>query len=339
MAHSNNENGSVVVFMTLMIVLLLIMVGMGLDIGHLGYIRSQGQPAVDAAALAAAAALPIGNPDTVKTQATALNAKNNYLNSANNTIQPANVTLVNYNSADGSIKAATGVVSGSSVGDANGVRVALESTNPYGGTVGAPMKAPLFLTPLLNLFGQNTAGTQSVSVSAVAIIRGVPDLPIAVEQARCRNAAPQQLLQSDNNNDNSAYTTYYLNNARGSEIKGLINKHNTCDAIPPIGIGYCTELNNGQIAGVYDDFATLFNAKANAGKCYMIPVVKNGANWNQCNNIVDFAKFCPDANNPVQASGSPKYIYGVVTCGQNPYNTKASSCYIPTLVRDTKSGM
>ena len=45
-----NENGYVVVFVTLMIVLLLIMVGMGLDTGHLAYIRSQGQPAVDSAA-------------------------------------------------------------------------------------------------------------------------------------------------------------------------------------------------------------------------------------------------------------------------------------------------
>ena len=49
-----NEQGYALVFMTLMIVLLLIMVGMGLDTGHLAYIRSQGQPAVDAAALAAA---------------------------------------------------------------------------------------------------------------------------------------------------------------------------------------------------------------------------------------------------------------------------------------------
>ena len=54
-----NEQGYALVFMTLMIVLLLIMVGMGLDTGHLSYVRSQGQPAVDAAALAAAS--PVAN--------------------------------------------------------------------------------------------------------------------------------------------------------------------------------------------------------------------------------------------------------------------------------------
>jgi len=49
-----NEQGFALVFATLMIVLLLVMVGMGLDTGHLVYVRSQGQPAVDSAALAAA---------------------------------------------------------------------------------------------------------------------------------------------------------------------------------------------------------------------------------------------------------------------------------------------
>jgi Flp pilus assembly protein TadG len=53
MHSGNNQKGSVLVFMTLMIVLLMIMVGMGLDTGSLVYIRAQGQAAVDAAALAA----------------------------------------------------------------------------------------------------------------------------------------------------------------------------------------------------------------------------------------------------------------------------------------------
>ena len=56
-----NERGFALVFATLMIVLLLVVVGMGLDTGHLIYVRSQGQPAVDAAALAAASAIPTGD--------------------------------------------------------------------------------------------------------------------------------------------------------------------------------------------------------------------------------------------------------------------------------------
>ena len=58
MSRANNEKGGVIVFMTFMIVLLMIMVGMGLDTGYLTYTRSQGQAAVDAAALAAVSGLP-----------------------------------------------------------------------------------------------------------------------------------------------------------------------------------------------------------------------------------------------------------------------------------------
>ena len=40
MNSAKNERGSVLVFITLMIVLLMVMVGMGLDTGHLAFIRS-----------------------------------------------------------------------------------------------------------------------------------------------------------------------------------------------------------------------------------------------------------------------------------------------------------
>src|ERR1044072_9893152 len=98
--HSvKNERGSVLIFATLIIVLLLIMVGMGLDTGHLAYVRSQGQPAVDAAALAAAAAIPTGNWSTVTDRAAKFNPGggnpglgNNYLNSPNNPISQKNLT-------------------------------------------------------------------------------------------------------------------------------------------------------------------------------------------------------------------------------------------------------
>src|SRR5213594_4299872 len=92
-----NEQGYVMVFMTLMIVLLLIMVGMGLDTGQLAYVRSQGQPAVDAAALAAASALPSGIDATVQARATAFNAKNDYLaSSKTQLLQNDSVTFINY---------------------------------------------------------------------------------------------------------------------------------------------------------------------------------------------------------------------------------------------------
>jgi Flp pilus assembly protein TadG len=329
-----NERGSVLVFVTLSIVLLLVMVGMGLDTGHLVYVRAQGQAAVDAAALAAASAIPTGSATQVNDRAAAFNSQNNYVGSSANSIKDTNITYVQYSSTDGSIN-----TSGVSIGNANGVRVALEETNPHTGAAPATaMIARLFLMPLLNWFGHDVDDTAKLNVSAIAVIKAAPGLPIAIEEARCSQSNPQKLLQSSSQTDNSGYTTYWINNTSASEIRELLKNAKTCGGgIPSVGVGFPTNLNNGQISGVYSDFDDVF--KDNPSQCYLIPVVRNGSNWNQTEKIVDFAKFCPDAKNPVVKNGSDKYIYGTVTCGQNPYATSNVSCYVPTLVRDAKSGM
>jgi hypothetical protein len=215
MTTLSNQNGTVLVFITLMIVRLLIMVGMGLDTGHLAYVRSQGQPAVDAATLAAASAIPTGLPSKVYARVQQLNydsgtnaGGNNYLDSPNNLIDADldspnnlidadNVTLINYDAArDPQIQPAAGT-SSTSVGDANGVRVALESTNPYGGNPGTSMKSPLFLTPLLKLFGYTASATQNVSVSAVAVIKGFPVCRLRLPDASPRApAAPARVRRT-----------------------------------------------------------------------------------------------------------------------------------------------
>src|SRR4029453_9713107 len=149
-----NEKGYVMVFATFVIVLLLIMVGMGLDTGHLAYIRSQGQPAVDAAALAAASAIPSGNWSTVTDRAAKFNpggtnpgTGNNYLDSPSNQISQKNVTLVKYDNTSGEF-----TTTGVNINNANGARVALENNNPYGGAAAKSIKSPLFLAPLFNMF-------------------------------------------------------------------------------------------------------------------------------------------------------------------------------------------
>src|SRR5436853_4165505 len=125
MQSVKNERGTVLIFATLILVFLLVMVGMGLDTGHLADVRSQGQPAVDAAALAAASAIPSGNKPTVEDQAAQFNSGgttpgpgNNYVDSPNNEISRKNVTLVHYDPATRKITQASGVTS-ASVGNAN----------------------------------------------------------------------------------------------------------------------------------------------------------------------------------------------------------------------------
>ena len=351
MTAAKNERGAVLIFMTLMIVLLMIMVAMGLDTGHLAYIRSQGQPAVDAAALAAASAIHTGDTTQVEYRVKAFNSTNTYLNSPNNQIGSANITYVNYDASTNTFTSQGGTLAG-----ANGVRVALETTNPYGGTPNTPMKSPLFLTPLFNLLGISTSNTVNVSVSAVAIVKSAPDLPIAMEQTLCgvKNPSGQyqkteaKLLQSNAADETSGYTTFYINSASKTQIYNLLMGSVSCAGAASVGIGFCTELNNGQISTIYSDFEKVFLAGKTEERCYLIPVVATGVTYNQCSNIVDFAQFCPKQGDDgwgvgktksADGQGYDKYIIGDVTCGADLSNAKWAKCHVTTLVRDAKSGM
>ena len=61
---------------------------------------------------------------------------------------------------------------------------------------------------------------------------------------------------------------------------------------------------------MYSDFEDVF--KAYPGRVLLNPGSAKRLNWNQTEKIIDFAKFCPDAKNPVVKNGSDKYIYGTL---------------------------
>ncbi len=347
MQSVKNERGSVLIFATLIIVLLLIIVGTGLDTGHLSYVRSQGQPAVDSAALAAASAIPSGDMTKVTDQAAKFNpgaagnpgAGNDYVSSSNpsHKIGPNNVTLVKYNNVTG-----TFITSGVSIDPkaplsvrANGVRVALENNNPHGGTAGAAMQSPLFLTPLLNLFGQTTSTTADVSVSAVAVLRALPGLPIVVVEDLCK-AGPTVTQELDFQSKNTAgWETYYIENASTSEIRALWDALPFCSGQPIVDIGYCGNVANGVNQTIVDgNLKPIF--QADPERCYLIPVIKQPGQINQCQTITDWASFCPDKTDPFPKTGTLK---GTITCGQNTWESRDTKCYVPFLMRDAKSGM
>jgi Flp pilus assembly protein TadG len=343
MRYLHNREGSVLVFVTLMIVLLLVMVGMGLDTGQLAFTRSTAQPALDAAALAAASAIPTGDINQVRTRATLFNSANNYTGSNQVAIQGANVTLMTYNpGGTPELQAAA------SIATANAARVALENSNPYdAGATNTPVQSPLFLTPLFNLLGSSAPGSARLNVTAVAVTTAVVGLPMAVELAKCGQPNPQHLLQStsgqgngNNFNDNSGYTTYWINSTSATSIRDFLKASDSCSGgiAANSGVGYCTQLNNGQITGVYSDFNDLFTN--NPGKCYLVPVVANGSDWSHCQNIIEFATWCPDALTPVVQSGNDKYLLGNLTCPSDPNTVNPSlKCYTQVLVRDKTSGM
>jgi Flp pilus assembly protein TadG len=342
MQPAKNEQGYALVFMTLMIVLLLIMVGMGLDTGHLAYIRSQGQPAVDAAALAASSAIPSGSWSTVTDRAARFNpggtnpgTGNNYLNSPYNQISQKNVTLVKYDNATGAF-----TTSGVNINNANGARVALENDNPYGGNAGKAMKSPLFLTPLLNLFGQATNKTADVSVSAVAVNQALPGLPIVVVDDLCKGPSETVTLDFQaGGNSTAGWETYQIDNASTDQVRGLFEKLPYCAGQPAIDVGYCGNIANGVNQTVSNGhLKPLF--KADPNRCYLLPVIKNAGNLNQCQKITDWASFCPDkGNNTADAFPGPGQLKGTVTCGQSTWTSRDTQCYVQRLVRDKPSGM
>jgi Flp pilus assembly protein TadG len=342
----NNDRGAVLVFITLMIVLLMVMVGMGLDTGQMTFTRSQGQGAVDAAALAAVSGLPSGatpaaSDAQVKSRLIAFNSTNNYVNSkpSGNPLTDKNLTYVQYNDTTGVITALPDITG------ANGVRVALEKTNPYSGaSAGTEIETPAFLTPLMNLFGGSAPGSNDVNVSAVAALKSVPGIPIAVMVQECKGADVNpnvKLRQTNAKTDNSCWTTYTDNPPSANRIQALFRASRTCEDLPAssdlVTIGTPIELNNGQQAADYDEAYDLFMTK-HPGRCWYVPIIPDSTKCNQTSPILDWAKICPtDVVKQPQQKNEPKYIQASVQCQQNLF-TPVGLCFSSRLVREPGKG-
>jgi Flp pilus assembly protein TadG len=313
--HSiHNEHGSVIVFVTLMIVLLLIMVGIGLDTGQLTATRSQGQAAVDAAALAAVSGLPIGSSQ-VDQRVAAFNESNDYVKKSSNPIDSGNITYVQYDEMTDAITNLPNII------NANGVRVALEA--------GRAITTPVFLTPLMNLFGQSVSSTVDVNVSAVAVLRALPSVPIAISKSLCSAPNPVDLVQSPANNL-SCWTNYLGNPVDAGKVQALFVASETCSGLPN---AYDLFKSNTPIHLKADVGTSVYgDARKLLGRCWIVPVV----NTTTCSmDVIDsWAKICPTA---VSDTG----IKANLTCDQDQslFRVRDNLCFSPRLVRDTKSGM
>jgi Flp pilus assembly protein TadG len=345
MTTLKNQQGSVLVFVTLMIVILMVMVGLGLDTGQITYVRNQGQAAVDAAALAAVSGLPqaqaSGSPTEVQNRAAAYNSKNNYVESPTNSIGNANISYVKYDYSTNTITNYS-----EPLATANGVRVALEGATS--------ITTPVFLTPLMNLFGIATASTQDVNVSAVATIKAKPAIPIALWSNVCPTPSPYDSTQTAFNvkiqmqhpdqktgNENSCWTTFLDCSSGAPDIKAGFQTASTCsggsiDGTIDIGTPICQ--NRGQVntvLGTADDF---FSSNGMPNSWWIIPVIGGGGNCDPTNptKIVTWAEIRPIN---VDKSGNPKYITADVKCGDDLNQaTNASLCFSHRLVREPSKG-
>jgi Flp pilus assembly protein TadG len=329
-----NDRGAVLIFVTMMVMLLMIMVGMGLDTGYLTYSRGMGQSAVDAAALAAVSGLPSGSASEVVSRASSFVGSNTYVNSTKNTIGASNITYVSYNDKTGAITYMP------SITGANGVRVSLEKSNPYSGAAtGNAIQTPAFLTPIMRLMGNNAQSSNDVSVSAVAALTALPGLPIAVMEKMCpaggAKSGPINLLTAQAKTNNSCWTTYTDNPVDAPKVKALFQASETCQGLPgiqaPITIGTDIHLHNA-VAG-YDDAEDLF-VKDKPGRCWYVPVIPDSTSCKISDTIVDWAKICPTA-----VVTTPGKITTTVQCQQSLFAVQDNLCFSSRLLRDTKSGM
>lgn len=339
-----NDRGSVIVFITLMIVLLMVMVGMGLDVGQLGYTRATAQPAVDAAALAAVSGLPSRNLNTIRDRAKAFNSTNTFTNSQNVKISDSSITLVEYNWSTGEIKAAA------SIDSANGVRVAMESSNPHDqGATNTPVKSPLFLTPLFNLMGLNSQASQNVSVSAVAVATSLPAVPIALWAGLCNTSGPQKIKmqhpdkKDDDGSENACWTTFLDCSSGAADIRALFTQAASCTGSGMTGtiqIGTPICQNRGQVTTSLRTAEDFFFTQNQKGDWWLVPVIGGGGNCdpNNPSKVTNWAKIRPSQ---VKDTSKDKYILADIDCNPNLPKTiiESNLCFSNKLVRDIKSGM
>src|SRR5262245_51376642 len=370
-----NESGSVLVFITLMIVLLMFFVGMGLDSGHLTFSRSMGQRAVDMAALAGAAGLSRNNVAAIESNIEQLNTTNDYLKSTGNQIDGAvspitgvgkNVTLVQYD-----VKTSKVVAAPVPLSSANAVRVALETTNPYSGaSSGSGIGTPSFLTPLLRMLGGNVASTNNVSVSAISTMHAMPGLPIALNGCdpnwvNTQTAIPwNQAPSGGPSPNNSGWTTYLDNSVSTPDVKALIHKIAACQGTGGVAVGSEICLNNGQQSPDLREMEILIGKNDDGTqKCYLTPVVPSTVNFTGCgdgipnnkagNEILAYAQICPLAvcgpgiNGTVnqslctQPNSFGKYLFATIkSCDVGDLTSAGlGACYSLRLVRESKAGM
>src|SRR5688572_10187262 len=342
MSSVTNDKGSVLVFMTLMIVLLMIMVGMGLDTGQLTYSRTTGQAAVDAAALSAVSALPSRIDADVKTRAGAFASNNNYVDSPNNQIQGKNVSYVKYDFDTNQITNYS-----EPIATANGVRVALEQAT------GSAIATPAFLTPLFKLFGASAPGANNVNVSAVSVIINKPAIPIALWTADCpandgiTEAVTKIQMQhptKDGENpagENACWSTFFDCSSGAPDIKAGFQVAGSCsgnsiNGVLEIGSFICQ--NRGQVNSVLFA-AEKFCGTEHKDRWWLVPVIGGGGNCDPNNptGITSWAKIYPTA---YETTKNPKYIEAKVICGPNLIHEdiESSLCFSHRLVREPGKG-
>ena len=139
------------------------------------------------------------------------------------------------------------------------------------------MKAPLFLTPLFNLFGHATQQHRR---------RGCQRRWCEPSVARTADRGHGHDLRRPEGTVNldfqtgtaatAAWETYEIDNASTTQVRDLWKKLPFCAGQPKVDAGYCGNVSNGVNETIVNEILQpMF--KANPTRCYLIPVVREVA--------------------------------------------------------------
>ncbi len=273
MKSLKNNHGIVIVYVTLFLMVLgVLFFALGVDIGWMVYVKSQGQKATDAAALSGAAAIPNANTSGTKTKvdamATVFNANNAVMNAS------AGIVSTDVQLCGGSTNPPNcnpTAVPAVTPGNAAGVRV----TRTY--------NTPLVFTRFVN--GQ---ASTNLTVSSTAWLGGPATLPCPTGGASCLpvSVCDQEIHYNPNApggptcdptipvhfsptgvNNGAWWNAAGAGSANAAVCKAMVAG---TTPVPQVGIGDPLDLNNGQITACLQDIKTKFNG-CNAAKCALLP--------------------------------------------------------------------
>jgi hypothetical protein len=277
------ERGVAVPLVAIVMTVLVAMAGVGVDTGRVASVATEAQNAADIAALAAVRAVADEDDPT----------------------SMANETL-SQNSVNG--------------GDASTYLTSLQLGNvdadynfTVGGTPTNAVRAVVAATVDTIVLGSIGFPQATVTREAIATLAGmgsgVPTLPVVLGDCHfdptCESQACMPYLsQVPDTTNNSAWTSFFLNNTNNNTVGAYINSPCGDGDTQFIKVGDDINLNNGQSTPLLRDIQCLLN---NGMNTFVIPIVPCvGGTYNQDKPVVGFAKIEIDH---VISTGSPKGIW------------------------------
>jgi hypothetical protein len=315
-----NSRGIAIVYVTLFLMVLgILFFALGVDIGWMAYVKTQGQAATDASALAGAAAIPNVNSTSTTTMAETLATAPEFDNS--NTVMQAAAGIVATDVVVCDGNPASPTCPAADLTKAGGVRV----TKTY--------NTPLIFTRLLN-----GAPSTNISVSSIAWLGSPaglgPTLPITLCRQQIYTGTPPTCITgtdvdlNPNNQDNGAYWNFDASDPNstsqptptGTQCPDWVLNP---DHIPYISIDQYIGLNNGQITNCMQEIRQRFNscspsdcpadpAQQNPACVVILPVIDCAGSIVQQEPVKEFAAMCITDVRATPASQA--YIRGELTC-------------------------